>query len=514
MSSRESSVLNSERQHWYAVAGGILLSVMCAAPVLASDGAVGAPLKMDQTLTLPAAAALTKSDPVPGQDGSTDDAAAPGAADLEALDATLQEAPAAGSDAAQSGSAGEQAAPQSLSLGDVLLSAWTDNPQVLQAERSLKATGFDISAARAGFYPFASVSVTEARGGSTSQTGTSSSLSVIQPLWSGGSTVAEVDQAKAEQLRYLAELNASRLTVGLQAAEAYLNVVAAEEQALQYERYVYSLENLLGIIQRRAAKGVAPSADVDTALTRLNQARASARATFSTLLSNRAQLAKLLGYPVEVSGWPDESTLVSSEEAIGAEQNAMTAHPAIKGAQAQLERQKATVKLSKARIWPEIQLQYQHPLETFDNVQSDDRTLLVMQYQTDNGIKGFRAFQGERQRTEAARAAVQTAIRDVKSSIQVARVERLAADQQMGVQEEAAKSASALVVSFMRQFEVGRKTWLEVLNAQREANDTVLQMSSVRRNYWMANAKLALQGLYWKRLSPEAPPIDVEMDKD
>jgi adhesin transport system outer membrane protein len=473
------------------------------------------PLKMDQALTNPVPAAGSDASPqVPDTAAVSDSGGAESSAEaLRALDSML-ESSLGGATPEDSqdvdGGATEQVA---LSLGDVLRVAWQENPQVLQAARALKATGFDVSSARAGFYPFATIEASETRGGSSSTDGTSSTVSLIQPLWSGGSTVAEVDQAKASQLQALAELNGARLQVGLQVAEAYLNVVGAGEQALQYQRYVFSLENLLGIIQRRAAKGVAPSADVDTALTRLNQARASARAVFSTLLSNRAQLAKLLGYSVEVSGWPDEATVISADESIEAERKALIAHPSVKGAEAQLERQKATVRLSKARIWPELQLQYRHEIDA-PGAPEDDQTLLLMQYQTDNGIKGFRAYQGERQRTEAARASLQTAIRDVRSTIQIARVERLAAAQQMSVQEEAAKSASALVISFMRQFEVGRKTWLEVLNAQREANETVLQVSTVRRNYWLANARLALQGLYWQRLSTDAPPIDVEITKD
>ena len=78
----------------------------------------------------------------------------------------------------------------------------------------------------------------------------------------------------------------------------------------------------------------------------------------------------------------------------------------------------------------------------------------------------------------------------------------------------AAESAQALVDSFRRQFEVGRKSWLEVLNAQREANDAVLQAITVRRNLWVANARLALQGLYWRRLSDRAPALHVIEDED
>ena len=145
---------------------------------------------------------------------------------------------------------------------------------------------------------------------------------------------------------------------------------------------------------------------------------------------------------------------------------------------------------------------------------NDDATLLVMQYQTNNGLAGYRAFQADQERARAAEAALQTAIRDVNSAIAVARAERASALMQIDAQVAAAESAQALVDSFRRQFEVGRKSWLEVLNAQREANDAVLQAITVRRNLWVANARLALQGLYWRRLSDRAPALHVIEDED
>jgi outer membrane protein TolC len=114
---------------------------------------------------------------------------------------------------------------------------------------------------------------------------------------------------------------------------------------------------------------------------------------------------------------------------------------------------------------------------------------------------------------EAARRALSTVQRDIANRIRSARAERDASAAAFRAQAAAAASAVELVQSFLRQFKVGRKAWLEVLNAQREAHDALLQVAAVKRNYWLANLRLALQGMHWGAVSAGAPPIYVESDK-
>jgi hypothetical protein len=71
------------------------------------------------------------------------------------------------------------------------------------------------------------------------------------------------------------------------------------------------------------------------------------------------------------------------------------------------------------------------------------------------------------------------------------------------------RAAVKLVDSFLRQFKVGRKAWLEVLNAHREAHEALLGISTIKRNYWAANTRLTLHGMMWTRLYAGAPTIDI-----
>ncbi|ULQ45276.1 TolC family protein [Flagellatimonas centrodinii] len=395
--------------------------------------------------------------------------------------------------------------PAALDLGDALGIVWQRHPRVQQSERALEATNFDISGAQAGYYPYLALQTEQRDDGENT-----SIVRVVQPLWNGGLTGAQVEISRSQQLAALAELNRVRLELGVNTAEAYLSLAATSELDQQWRSYIGALEGLLELIRRRASQGVSPQSDEQTVMTRLSQARASAQANRALLVSARTQLASLIDLAPERVEWPDQRRLLSDAELRAVGRVNIEAHPLRQAAQAAIRQQQATTRASKAGLWPQLAFEYRRQVDGFVvDPNNDDAALLVMQYQSNNGLQGYRAYQADLARTASAEAALTAAIRDVNSAIEVARAERASALMQIDAQVAAAESAQALVDSFRRQFEVGRKSWLEVLNAQREANDAVLQAISVRRSLWSANARLALQGLFWRRLSEQAPAINV-----
>lgn len=385
-------------------------------------------------------------------------------------------------------------------LSQIIRKVWTDNPQVRQAEQALRASGYDLSGARAGYFPFLQVQSTF-----TDQSGDNvSTVDAVLPLWSGGRTMAEVDAAKGRERAAIADLIRTRLELGQRVIETYLTVAQAQEQGVQWSNYVGALKRLLATIRRRADQGVAPEADVQTALTRLRQAEAGAEGNRATLINGRAVLASLLNAEPGAVDWPEEINLLSDAEVASAGDR-KDQHPQHLTARAELEVQEASTRVSRASLWPELQLAHRWELEGSSFDVADTSNLLLLQYQsTNNGLRAFRGFQADRERIEAARARVEFVDREIASTIKIDRTQLRTAIAQLLVQTQAATAASTLVDSFLRQFEVGRRSWLEVLNAQREAHEALLQSIAVKRNYWLANSKLALDSMYWHRLDTVA----------
>lgn len=396
------------------------------------------------------------------------------------------------------------ASAESLSFGKALTRVWQNHPDVRKAEAAVNASGYDKTAAYAGFFPYLQTDMV--RG---SQSKDDYVVRAVLPLWSGGQTRASVDVAKAAQNMALADLQRTRLQLALRLTDVYFSVLAYKEQDGLWRQYVDKLTNLYGMIQRRATSGVSPQADVMSILSRLRQADASAELNRASLAAVETQLAALLGTTTDSLFWP-QNALLTPDEISTALARAMIEHPDLTFAAQTITREQADTRMKRAGLSPELSLRYVKPFGA-DSGNNTSETQIVLQYQSDNGIKAYQAWRSGEQRVDGARAALDTVRLEVTSAINLAKAEISASTAQLGYQSEAVLASDAVIDSFLRQFEAGRKSWLEVLNAQREALDTRMAQVQQRRGLWQANTRLALHGLYWDNLvqDSEQPPTSI-----
>lgn len=390
-------------------------------------------------------------------------------------------------------------AEEMLSFATSLAQLWRSHPEVQQAEAALRAAGYDKSATYAGFLPYAQLDMARSEDGDDERV-----ARLILPLWRGGLNFASLDVAEASRIAAAADLQRTRLRLGLRLVDAYFAVVSAREQEADWRHYLAVLAQLQGLIERRAAAGVSPEADVQTVLTRRHQAEAEAALNESVRASALSQYVALVGLPAEPADWPGEGAQLSEPEVQAALHRDLDAHPELAFAKARAAREAADTRRSRAQLSPELSLRHTKPFGDEAN-QSEPVTQLVLQYQTDNGLRAYQTYRAGHQRMTAAEAAIAAARRDVVSARATARAEYEAARAQLAYQGAAVQASDAVVASALRQFEAGRKTWIEVLNAQREAHENKLQQARQRQRLWQANARLALQGLAWERLLQEAP---------
>lgn len=367
------------------------------------------------------------------------------------------------------------------------------HPEVQRAEAALAAAGYDKTAAYAGFLPYAELEATRGDGNDES------SLRVVLPLWRGGLNFASLDSAEAAHVAAVAEVQRVRLDVALRLVDAYFSAVATGEQDRLWARYIEVLSPLHGLIERRATGGASPFADVLNIVSRMRQADAQSALNRAQRDAAQAQLVALLGGEMGHPSWPSESLLLSDEQIAQVATRALEMHPGLQSVQAQVTREEAEMRANRARLSPELSLRHIRPLE--DGPMTDDPvTELALQYQTDSGFRGYQAYRGSIQRINGARSTVDALRREVMSSIDVAKAENVSARAQLGYQKEAVLTTEAFVQSALRQFEAGRKTWVEVLNAQREAHETRMTQVQQYKAMWAANMRLALLGIYWEHL--------------
>lgn len=204
-------------------------------------------------------------------------------------------------------------------LQDVLVSAYNTNP-TLQARRArLRATDEGVPQALSNWRPTVTLSGSAGRGKFESNQAASrednrnpstGTLRVTQPLYRGGRTVAQTQQAEASVLAERALLQATEQTVLLNASTAYLNVVRDEAVLKLNINNEQVLRRQLDAAQERFRVGEITRTDVSQAEARLSRATADRVAAEGTLQNSRANFINVVGRAPEAPEAPREATAV------------------------------------------------------------------------------------------------------------------------------------------------------------------------------------------------------------
>lgn len=121
-------------------------------------------------------------------------------------------------------------------------------------------------------------------------------LSLTQPLWRAASWAA-LDQAEQQELLAEAQFRQAEQELILRTAQAYLDVLVAQESQRVARLQVGAVIQQLELARRNFEVGTGIVTDVHEAQSRLDLSRFQAVATDSELKNKRAELARILGEP-------------------------------------------------------------------------------------------------------------------------------------------------------------------------------------------------------------------------
>ena len=123
--------------------------------------------------------------------------------------------------------------------------------------------------------------------------------------------------------------------------------------------------------------------------------------------------------------------------------------------------------MQRGTALPQVSLRYER---AFGGVVKDDRVYVALGFQSGAGLSSLAVVREAAARREAARSAREAGLREVIEAVS----NDWAEFESLQVQSESLRtqvvSTAQVYDSFVRQFAVGRKSWIDVLNAQREAS--------------------------------------------
>ena len=265
-----------------------------------------------------------------------------------------------------------------------------------------------------------------------------------------------------------------------------LKVIAAHTEALrQKARQQYAQsgvdehEKLLAMIRRRVGQEISPLTDQRLAESRLYQVVNDLSQVTQAYNNALAQLAQLSGKPVADI----------SEQGEAALSQALGYSPTLRRLMHEEEAANADIDSKRSAYMPQLSLR----LEKSVGQTQASSAMLVLQAQPGAGLSAGSGVDAAIARREAARMAREAADRSINERITLDWNEWVAARlrQENAVQSRA--MSTEVFESYTRQYVIGRKSWIDVLNAVREATQSQFALEDARAQVIAASLRLRAQ---------------------
>lgn len=369
----------------------------------------------------------------------------------------------------------------------VLDEALASHPAVLGKRSARDAASAEKEGAEWARYPSPSI---EASSRSESRPA-STVLRIDQPLWAGGRIGAGIDAAERRFDAAGAAVDETTLDLSLRVVATYLEALRQQAREAHAAAGVQEHENLLAMIRRRVTKEVSSQVDLHLAESRLHQAANDSSLVTQALRNALTQLTQLGGKPVSEVMWQglDEQGVPATHEA--ALEAALASSPVLRRLRHDEEAASAEIEQKRAAYMPNVVLRLERT--SGGGFANDSRAMVVLTAQPGAGLSAGSAVEAAIARREAARRARDAAERDVRERVAQDWNEWTAARARLPRARLSATMARQVFESYERQYVIGRKNWVEVMNAVREVTQAQFAMEDARAQSIAAGLRMRAQ---------------------
>jgi adhesin transport system outer membrane protein len=372
-----------------------------------------------------------------------------------------------------------------LSFEQAMRMAADTHPSIAQRLSEQGASEYGATGARWQRWPGLSVSSSRGPLGSTL-----TELQLEQPLWSGGRITANINAAEARAEAARNSVAEARKVILERTINAYAEAMRLQSRLLIADIAITDFAQLSDMIDRRVDSGISPKADAINVRARLQQSQSERMQMALQLQNARTELELLLGrrFTVLVVPPPLAKLSLNMDEALDI---VLDTAPELARLNAEERVAEEAIAATRSSLSPSLALRYQRVFGggTF---YATDQVFVGVTYQPGNGLSSFSAIsEAESRRTGAVYAREATRlelINRVRSLWQQADSSR----RELSVLNELVSSTQQVYESCLRQFPVGRRTWLELLLARRDATQAQYALADIRWSGFASQLKLEL----------------------
>lgn len=407
-------------------------------------------------------------------------------------------------------------------LVDSLVAAYLNNPTLGAGRAQLRAFDEKVPQALSGWRPTveieSSVGINRSKTNSLSAetlTPWSGAVSVVQPLYRGGRTVAGTQQAESEVAAERARLLTVEQDILLATSIAYIDVLRDEAVVDLNRNNIQVLQQQFEATQARFEVGEITRTDVAQAEARLSRSVSDRVQSEGNLISSRAAYARLVGsMPGTLEPAPRLRDLPESES--NAIEIAMDNNPFLAAARSDEKASRHAIDVSRGRLLPTVSLNGDISHREEVSVSIDEANeygfaarVTIPLYQSGSAyseIRQNREINSQRiVQVEEARREVIEGVTQAWESLNTARAE-------IQSRQDEVRAAEIALEGVRQESIVGSRTTLDVLDAEQELLDARVALVVAERDEFVASFELAaaIGGLTATNLELPVELYDVE----
>jgi adhesin transport system outer membrane protein len=408
--------------------------------------------------------------------------------------------------ATASSSAVAQSTDGVVSLNDAVTAAMQSNPEILQAQMNTEAIQFEREQAQGQYYP--RLNLEASAGARRLENATRRALKIsndwLYPLEADATadmTLIDFGRRRGELLRQAARVDGASLRVversqfiALQVARQYMNVLLQQRISAAAQDNVTFHQSLVNDLAEGVKQGSISVADQQQAEERLQAALVRQDEAMQDLTDAKIELRRLTGLQIDTVSLPPVLAArvpPSEDAAIGL---ARTANPLVREAQADVDAAEAVVTSAKGDLYPTIGVDLTgrigEDIDGFKGQTNDVQGRLYMRWNVfDGGINRAKVQETVRQASQA-RFKLYEVIRQAEGDVANAWNARTSQDAITKKLDRESQVSDDLLLSYRSQFNVGRRSLLDVLDAENTRFNTQVRLETARFSQMFAEYQI------------------------
>ena len=383
-----------------------------------------------------------------------------------------------------------------VDMREAIEAAIASNPQINQAEQNKQAIEFERKQAQGLYLPRVNLEVsggvrqldnpTRRTLGIDNDTlsPVEGDLTVEQTLFDSGARRSELERQASRTDGAAYRVSERSEFIALEVVRTYLNYLLQQRLVAVAQDNAAFHEKLAGDLAEGVRQGSISIADQQQAEERLQAAHARQTEAQEDLVNASIDFMMLTGIPIDQVTMPDPVTGALPTTLDQAVELARTQNPKVLEAMADVDAANAVVRAARADLGPKVSVEARarrgHDIDGFEGDTTDLQALLVLRWTLYSGGINQANVQEQVRRASEARYRLHEMSREAETDVRTAWNRRDNQQTLLTQLDQQARVSDDLLLSYREQFNVGRRSLLDVLDAENTRHNVQVSRETAR----------------------------------